>query len=131
MSDLHRMGEWSPQCRKMFIRGGEVKAGTRTLNINRQSWKVWPTRATVIDFEPEQRLSFAIKENGTLWSFDLEPTESGTKVTEARTTPRGVSGLSNFLTKNVLGGTQEFESDLERGIDETLRRIKTEVERAA
>ena len=36
VSDLRRMGEWSPQCRKMFIRGNPVGVGTRTININRR-----------------------------------------------------------------------------------------------
>lgn len=129
VSDLRRMGEWSPQCRKMFIRGGEVKQGARTININRQGWKFWPTRSYVKVFEPEKRLALKIAENGTVWSYDLEPTPTGTRLTEARTAPHGVSSLSNTLTKHVLGGTENFEEGLQRGIEQTLQRIKVEVEK--
>lgn len=119
VSDLKRMGEWSPQCRRH---------GTRTVNINRQGALVWPTRSVVTAFEPEKTLQFQILENRTAWTFELEPTESGTRLTESRTTPRGVSALSNFLTKNVLGGTATFEQGLQRGIHQTLQRIKVAAE---
>lgn len=128
VSDLKRMGEWSPQCRKMIIRGGTVRHGTRTVNINRQGALVWPTRSVVTAFEPEKTLQFQILENRTAWTFELEPTESGTRLTESRTTPRGVSALSNFLIKNVLGGTATFEQGLQRGIHQTLQRIKVAAE---
>lgn len=128
VSDLRRMGEWSPQCKKMIIRGGEVKQGTRTINVNRQGWKVWPTRSYVKVFEPERELALKIAENGTVWTYELEPTATGTRLTEHRTAPDGVSSLSNMLTKNVLGGTENFEAELEEGIAETLRHIKAAAE---
>jgi len=131
VSDLRRMGEWSPQCRKMFIFGGEVKAGTRTLNLNRQGWKWWPTNAVVAAFEPEKKLALRIVENRSVWTYELEPTATGTRLTESRTIPRGVSGVSKALTKVALGGTESFETELETGIKQTLQRIKTEVERDA
>lgn len=128
VSDLRRMGEWSPQCKKMIIRGGEVKQGTRTINVNRQGWKVWPTRSYVKVFEPERELALKIAENGTVWTYELEPTSTGTRLTEHRTAPNGVSSLSNFLSRNVLGGTENFEAELEQGIAETLRHIKAAAE---
>lgn len=131
VSDLRRMGEWSPQCRRMFIRGGEVKAGTRTLNINRQGLLVWPTRCKVKVFEPNRQLDFKVAENGTIWSFELEPTATGTRLTESRKAPHGVSKLSNTLTQKVLGGTENFEEGLQAGIEQTLQRIKAAAESAA
>ncbi|MBC7632045.1 SRPBCC family protein [Aeromicrobium sp.] len=130
VSDLRRMGEWSPQCRRMFVRGGPVGLGTRTLNLNGQGRLRWPTNAKVVAFEPERRLAFRILENRTVWTFELEPTATGTRVTESRSTPKGVSGLSNVLTQKVLGGTRDFEAGLDKGIAQTLERIKLEAERA-
>lgn len=128
VSDLKRMGEWSPQCAKMIVRGGEVKAGTKTININRQGWKVWPTRSVVKVFDPERELTFRIPDNGTVWSYVLEPTETGTRVTESRRIPHGVKKASQFLTDNFMGGTEKFEAGLQKGIEQTLARIKAEVE---
>lgn len=130
ISDLKRMGEWSPQCRKMVVFGGEVRQGTRTLNLNGQGRLRWPTNAKVIAFEPEKKLAFRIVENRTVWTYELEPTATGTRVIESRTAPRGVTGISNFLVEKVLGGVPEFEAALGRGIGRTLERIKAEAERA-
>lgn len=128
VSDLRRMGEWSPQCRRMFILGGRVRKGTRTLNINRDGKMIWPTNAKVIEFEPQRLLSFRIVENGTVWSYELEPTDTGTRLTESRKAPNGVRAMSNALTVKAYGSTEKFEQRLERGIEKTLARIKVETE---
>lgn len=132
ISDPTRMPEWSPQCRKSIVRGGgPVGVGTRTLNVNRRGALVWPTRSQVKEFVPGKRFAFRIAENGTLWSYDLEPTATGTRVTETRDASRGVSKVSNVLTTYVLGGTEDFEDELERGMQQTLERIKATAESAA
>lgn len=128
VSDLGRMPDWSPQCRKMIVFGKGVKVGTRTLNINRRGKLFWPTNSKIVAFDVERRLAFRVVENGTVWTYDLEPTEFGTRVTESRTTPHGVSKLSNVLTKNVFGGTDSFEAELDGGIHTTLTRIKAAAE---
>jgi len=129
ISDLKRMGEWSPQCRKMVVIGGAVKKGTRTFNINKAGNVHWPTNAKVVEFEPEKKIAFRIFENRTIWSYELEPTETGTRVTESRRAPDGVSALPDFAIRYGMGGTDRFESALSKGIDKTLSRIKAEAER--
>jgi uncharacterized protein YndB with AHSA1/START domain len=131
VSDLRRMGEWSPQCQRMWVIGRGVRLGTRTVNLNRQGWKRWPTNAKVVAFEPQRRLAFRIVENRTVWTYELEPTATGTRVTESRRAPHGVSRLSNIATRTVLGGTAPFEAGLATGIRRTLERIKAEAEAAA
>lgn len=131
ISDPTRMPEWSPQCRRTIVRGGgPVDVGTTTININRRGPLFWPTRSKVKEFVPQKRFAFKIAENGTVWSYDLEPTASGTRVTESRHAPHGVSKLSNLLTTYVLGGTDNFEAELEQGMQQTLERIKATAEGA-
>lgn len=129
VSDLKRMGEWSPQCRRMLVFGREVKLGTRTLNLNGQGKLRWPTTAKVVAFEPDKQLAFRIVENRSVWTYDLEPTTTGTRLTESRTTPRGISAFSKLSTKAALGGTDKFEVGLGKGINQTLERIKDAAER--
>ncbi len=131
ISDPTQMPKWSPQCRKMIVRGsGPVGVGTTTINLNRRGLLWWPTRSKIKEFEPNRKFAFKVAENGTVWSFDLEPTATGTKLTESRHAPDGVSDVSNFLTRTVLGGTENFEAELELGIKQTLARIKAEAEAA-
>ncbi len=128
VSDLKRMGEWSPQCKKMIIFGRGIKKGTRTLNLNQSGKMFWPTTAKVIEFEPTKKLAFRITENRTVWSYELERTAAGTRLTESRRAPNGVSSASSFAIDKAMGGVSDFEASLERGIETTLARIKTEVE---
>ncbi|QBJ95810.1 SRPBCC family protein [Rhodococcus sp. ABRD24] len=130
VSDLKRMGEWSPQCRKMRV-SGEVREGTKTFNINRKGLLVWPTTSKVIRFEPNKAIAFRIAENRTVWSYTLEATETGTRVIERREAPTGTSQLSQFLIKHVLGGAEAFEADMIVGMHATLARIKNEAEALA
>jgi uncharacterized protein YndB with AHSA1/START domain len=128
VSDLRRMGEWSPQCVRMAVLGREVGVGTRTLNLNRDGWKRWPTSSRVVVFEPEQTLAFRVPLNRTVWTYELEPSATGTVLTESRRAPSGVSRLSNIAVGAALGGTEAFEASLSDGIRRTLERIKAEAE---
>lgn len=134
VTDIPAMSKWSPQVVKSSVKGGVVKQGATFSNLNRQGIKRWPTAGKVVRFQPPTtstpgEFAFRIRENRTVWSFQLEPTEDGgTRLTERRETPDGVSGVSMVLTKLVLGGQRPFTDELRRGIRQTLERIKAEAE---
>jgi uncharacterized protein YndB with AHSA1/START domain len=129
VSDVARMASWSPQVVKTIVRGGPVRGGTKFLNLNRRGPLFWPTQAKVVTFEPHRELAFRIKENWTVWSFTLEPTaDGGTRVTERRQAPDGISGVSRGLTRIALGGQQVFTDELRTGMRQTLERLKAEAE---
>lgn len=130
VSDLKRMGEWSPQCKLMKVFGGDVRKGTTTLNVNKKGLLVWPTTSKVVDFEPNKSIAFRVNENKTIWSYTLTPRDGGTTVVEKREAPTGTSAVSTFLVKNVLGGIEQFDVELVDGMNRTLQRIKTESERS-
>ncbi|MGV9709270.1 SRPBCC family protein [Gordonia sp. NPDC003424] len=130
ISDLKRMSEWSPQCVKMIIRGGSVGLGTKSININRRGMLVWPTTAKVVRFAPNQELGFRIAENRTVWSYTIEPSESGVRVTERREAGDGTTKVSAFLVDKFMGGTTDFEAELKLGMAETLGKIKREAEQS-
>ncbi|MFE4498763.1 SRPBCC family protein [Rhodococcus sp. NPDC056743] len=131
VADLQRMGEWSPQCKKMKVIGGTVREGAKTVNINRKGLLVWPTTSKVVRFEPNKSVAFRIAENRTIWSYNLEATETGTKLTERREAPTGTSQVSQFLVKTVFGGNDSFEVELVKGMNATLNRVKKEAEAAS
>ena len=129
VADLGRMSEWSPQVVKTIVRGRPIALGTQMLNINRKGLLVWPTRSKVVRFEPHQEVAFRIKDNFTIWSFTLEPTESGgTRLTQRREAPDGTSDISTFLVDKVLGGQDDFQADLAAGMRRTLAGVKATVE---
>jgi uncharacterized protein YndB with AHSA1/START domain len=131
VSDLRNMPRWSPQCRKTIVRGGAIHEGAKLININRRGLLFWPTQAMVTEFVPEQKIAFKIRENWTIWSFSLSPTaDGGTKVVERREAPKGISDVSVRLTNAVLGGVDDFTTELVQGMNQTLERIKADAEAA-
>ncbi|MGV0838119.1 SRPBCC family protein [Mycolicibacterium thermoresistibile] len=127
ISDLSRMPQWSPQCRRMRLLG-ELRPGARTINLNRRGLMVWPTTSTITEVIPEQKLAFRVNENNTVWSYELEPTDSGTRLIETRHAENGVKAVSNFLVNRFMGGVPSFEQELIDGMNASLARIKTAAE---
>ena len=130
VSDLRNMSRWSPQCMKTFVKGGgEVRLGSKMINVNRRKLLVWPTQSKVVRFTPEKEIAFRVKENFTVWSYELEPTATGTRLTARREAPHGISEISVKLTNRALGGVDRFAVELEQGMAQTLARIKADAER--
>ena len=127
VSDLRRMPQWSPQCRLMKS-FGPVRQGTRTINFNRRKFLVWPTTSTITEVIPEKKLAFRVNANNTVWSYELEPTDSGTRVVESRHAENGVTAFSNMSVNALMGGVPSFERELVDGMNATLARIKAAAE---
>ncbi|KUI39862.1 polyketide cyclase [Mycobacterium sp. IS-1590] len=128
ISDLKNMPRWSPQCRLMKTIG-PLQPGARTINFNRRKFLVWPTTSRIIEVIPEKKLAFRVNENNTVWSYELEPTETGTRLVETRHAENGVKPVSTMLVNAVMGGVPSFERELVEGMNETLARIKAAAER--
>lgn len=128
VSDLNRMPEWSPQCRVMKPLG-PLQPGTRTINVNRRGFIVWPTTCTVTDVVPEKRVAFRVNANNTVWSYELEPTATGTRLTETRDAQNGVKKVSTVTVDALFGGVPSFERELVAGMNESLAKIKAAAER--
>jgi uncharacterized protein YndB with AHSA1/START domain len=127
VSDLSRMPQWSPQCRLMKA-FGPLRQGTRTVNFNRRRFLFWPTTSRITEFIPEKKLAFRVNENGTVWSYELEPTDTGTRLTETRHAENGVKPVSNMAVNALMGGVPSFEAELMEGMNQSLARIKAAAE---
>ncbi len=127
ISDLSRMPQWSPQCR-MMKSIGPLRPGTRTVNLNRRNRLFWPTTSTITEVIPERKLAFRVNANNTVWSYELEPTATGTRVVETRHAENGVKAVSTMTVNAVLGGVPSFEKELVDGMNTSLARIKAAAE---
>ena len=128
VSDLSKMPQWSPQCRLMKPIGG-MRQGARTINFNRRGFLAWPTTSRITELIPEKKLAFRVNENHTVWSYELEPTEAGTRLIETRHAENGTTAVSNFLVNSMMGGVPSFEDELIEGMNLSLSRIKAAAER--
>ncbi len=128
ITDFRRMPEWSPQCRMMRPLG-PLRQGTRTLNLNRRNKLFWTTTSTITEVIPQRKFAFRVNTNNTIWSYELEPTATGTRVIESRHAENGVKATSNFLVNMLFGGVPSFEEELVDGMNASLARIKAAAEK--
>ena len=128
ISDITRMGEWSPETVKAeWIDGatGPV-AGARFKGTNKAGLIRWSTKPTVEVAEPGKEFTFATGKPGkpaTRWSYKLTPSGDGTEVTES---------WEEVNTIPLVGGliTPGFRvRKLNEGCAKTLERIKAAAER--
>ena len=102
VSDLPRMGEWSPENNGgEWIKGATGPApGAKFKGRNANGSHRWSTTVTVVDAIPGERFSFRVTV-GFLkvaeWSFDIEETDKGCWVVET-----WIDQRSEFMKK--LGG---------------------------
>ena len=130
VSDVRRMHEWSPQVESTRLRAGfdTVGLGAQFTNRNVNGEAVWTTHAEIVRFDPERELAFRVEENWLIWSFSLAATDDGTRLTQRREQPEGISELSHELTVGFLGGHDAFTDLMRAGTSETLEAIKAAAE---
>ncbi|HUC05297.1 MAG TPA: SRPBCC family protein [Acidimicrobiales bacterium] len=88
VSDLPRMGEWSPENQGgRWIKGATGPAlGAGFLGKNRNGLRRWTTKATVVQCEPGKVFEISITVGSmpvAHWLYEFEPTPGGCTVTES------------------------------------------------
>lgn len=125
VSDLARMGEWSPEATGGHWKGGAGRAskGARFVGRNRSGWRRWSTLATVIECKPGKSFAFDIT-SGPLkvarWRYDIEPTGNGCMVTESWEDHR-----SAFFARatSLLTGVNDRSGQNRKNMAATLRAL--------
>jgi uncharacterized protein YndB with AHSA1/START domain len=131
ISDVRRMPEWSPDVASTRLRHGfdSVDLGAQFTNLNRIGEMEWTTHGEITRYDPPNAIAYRIAENWVIWSMTLDATPAGTRLTQRREAPDGISDYSLDLTDRYLGGQQAFTQQLRDGMRETLDRIKAVAER--
>ena len=126
VSDVRRTGEWSPECRRVIVLGrGPLRHGTRFVGLNKRKLLWWPTTARIHLYDAGTSLGWTVVENRTRWSYRVDPDGDGTRLTERRDAPEGLSWLGRTFARFFLGGVAEHTDELEDGMRVTLQRIKS------
>ena len=98
--------------------------GARPAEAGHQDHQRQPPQVHV----PEQKLAFQVSQNNTIWSYELQPTATGTRVIESRHAENGVKPFSNLMIGTLFGGVPGFERELVDGMNDSLARIKAAAE---
>lgn len=86
VADITRMGEWSPEASGgVWLDGGVGEVGDRFVGHNRTPEREWERECEVARAEIGKDFTFVVggvEANCTWWSYEMEPTPTGTKLTE-------------------------------------------------
>jgi len=132
VADVTRMGEWSPECyRCEWLDGATAAApGVRFRGYNRFGRMRWERTALVDTADRGREFSFATVNDRagraeTRWRYTMEPSPSGTLLTES------FQFLWCSMPNRLAEALVPRGRQVNRGIEETLRRIKLAAETPA
>jgi hypothetical protein len=133
VSDLSRMGEWSPENRGGKWMDGATGAaeGAKFKSRNRIGWRRWSTVAHIVTANPPKEVAWESRSFGlkiALWRYQFEPNATGgTTVTESTEDVRG-------SIMNVLGplatGVRDRAGENKKNMRTTLEQLKKAAESA-
>lgn len=135
VSDITRMGEWSPECvRCAWTRGATGPAvGARFKARNKGGrGPAWFNTPVVTTADPGREFAFNRSGPGIgsyTWRYVLEPTPAGTNVTESFDAERPLGKAMTWLTMKWTG-SPDRDADLHAGMTTTLARVKAAAEKA-
>jgi uncharacterized protein YndB with AHSA1/START domain len=129
VTDISRMGEWSPEttsCRWLGKRKGP-EVGARFVGFNKRGWARWATTVRVVEAERGRSFAFRVDGIGVRWGYVFEPEGDGTRLSETR----DLSGARIPVVKALsvfVGGMDGHADELRAGMQATLERIKAAAE---
>lgn len=86
VSDITRMGEWSPECvAGRWLEGGHGNVGDWFEGDNKVGEREWSRECQVAVASPGEEFTFVVggvEENRTWWSYQLSPSGDGTTLAE-------------------------------------------------
>ena len=130
VSDLTRMGEWSPENQGgEWIKGASGPAvGALFKGRNSNGKRSWSTTVKVIEFDPPKRMAFALMVGRSAWCdwvWEVAPSANGCTVTHSWIDRR--SKLANWLGGKVSGVTDRAahnRANMERTIDALAEAVR-------
>jgi uncharacterized protein YndB with AHSA1/START domain len=122
VSDVSRMGEWSPECISAeWVDGATGPAvGAKFKGRNKQGFVKWSTTPEVVAADPGREFSFKTKE--TTWRYRFRESSGGTDVTESFDVPE----YGRLM--RIVAPVKKREPLLLEGMHTTLKRIKAAAE---
>jgi hypothetical protein len=137
VSDVTRMGEWSPEttaCK--WIGASGAREGARFSGRNRARGSTWTMAATVTAAVPAEEFAFVTSKSegpATHWSYRFEPVAGSTRVTERfewKWKPSG-TGFRAQVGAQPLGEAQRMVAERQRHLIASMETTLANLKRAA
>ena len=127
VSDVTRMGEWSPVCKECWWDDGDgPRVGAWFTGRNELPERdPWQTRSLVVAAAPGEEFAFTVGGTWARWGYTFTPVPGGTQVTESWDfLPDGISRFGErYGDQAAVQVANRFEA-ARTGIPETLAALK-------
>jgi hypothetical protein len=132
VSDITRMGSWSPICKACWWdEGAGPEVGTWFTGRNELPERTWETRSEIVVADRGREFAFIVNGSWTRWGYVFTPVNGATELTESwELLP---SGVTMFEERFGADADAQIANRLElaqKGIPATLAAIKTDAEEA-
>lgn len=131
VSDVTRMGEWSPVCRACWWDDETVgpRKGAWFTGRNETAERVWESRSQVVVADPGREFVWEVNNGWVRWGFRLAPEDGGTRLTESWTfLPPGIAGFHERYGQEAQAQIAQRTESARTGIPVTLAAIKKTAE---
>ncbi len=130
VSDVTRMGEWSPVCKACWWDDGDsLRVGAWFTGRNELPERVWETRSQVVAAERGREFTFVVGGSLVRWSYAFTPVDGGTQVTESwEFLPDGIARFQARFGEDAEAQIANRTEAAHRGIPVTLAAIKESAE---
>ena len=132
VSDVTRMGEWSPVCKACWWDDGDgPRLGAWFTGRNELPERTWETRSQVVAADRGREFAFAVGGSWARWGYTFTPVEGGTQVTESwEFLPDGIARFHNRFGDDAQAQIAVRAEAARWGIPVTLAAIKEAAESA-
>jgi len=132
VSDVRRIGEWSPECQRCEWIDGAVgpAVGARFKGSNRRGIVRWSTTPRVVVADTGQEFGFVTGHRGrdmTKWTYRFDPVVDGTNVTESFEMLRDMPWYYRFADRYLMG-VKDRRADLVSNMEATLQHLRAATE---
>jgi hypothetical protein len=130
VSDVTRMGEWSPVCTACWWDDGQgARPGAWFTGRNELPERTWETRSEVVAADRGQEFAFVVGGSWVRWGFTFTPVDGGTQVTESwEFLPDGIARFHNRFGSDAPAQIADRALAARNGIPVTLAALKKSAE---
>jgi hypothetical protein len=130
VSDVPRMGEWSPVCKACWWDDGAgPTVGSWFTGHNETTERTWETRSQVVTADRGREFAYVVGGAWVRWGYTFTPVEGGTRLTESwEFLPAGIARFAERYGDDAPAQIADRTAAAHAGIPATLAALKRAAE---
>ena len=127
ISDVTRIGEFSPECQRAEWTEGEgAEVGNKFRGYNKSGDYEWNAECIITAAEPGAEFTYSVPpgfDAATTWSFRIEEIDGGSRITESFDAP--LLAMPDVYPGQIEGRCAQLQGAIERTVDNLKRTLES------